>query len=213
MPEGIDPLRIKRVNVFKSKDDKILCVPVIDGIDKVQPREVSRQQWQRMWVAEDVAQYKTSLAANLFADLLMQKSEEKAVEKQQDEDAAVVRPDVAAVRPELQQYEDLKEKHPGILLLFRNGDNYEAYQDDVPTMEKTLGLAKTEYGGRREGSPAFKVSFRRKCWTPTCRSSCNQGQGWLSATLWKTNPWTGKPGCRSRAIRSGKLKTWNVIQD
>lgn len=159
VPEGIDPLRIKRVNVFKSKDDKILCVPVIDGIDKVQPREVSRQQWQRMWVAEDVAQYKTCLAASLFADLLMQKSEEKAVEKQQDEDAAVVRPDVAAVRPELQQYEDLKEKHPGILLLFRNGDNYEAYQDDVPTMEKTLGLAKTEYGSRREGSPAFKVSF------------------------------------------------------
>ena len=58
MPDGIDPLRIKRVNVFKSKDDKILCVPVIDGIDKVQPREVSKQQWQRMWVAEDVAQIK-----------------------------------------------------------------------------------------------------------------------------------------------------------
>lgn len=159
VPDGIDPLRIKRVNVFKNKDDKILCVPVIDGIDKVQPREVSRQQWQRMWVAEDVAQYKTCLAANLFADLLMQKTEEQTVEKQQDEDTAVVRPDVAVVRPELQQYEALKEKHPGILLLFRNGDNYEAYQDDVSTMEKTLGLVKTEYGIQREGSPTFKVSF------------------------------------------------------
>ena len=159
MPDGIDPLRIKRVNVFKSKDDKILCVPVIDGIDKVQPREVTKQQWQRMWVAEDVAQYKTCLAATLFADLLMQKSEEQAVEKQQDEDAAVVRPDVAAVRPELQQYDDLKEKHPDVLLLFRNGGNYEAYQDDVPTIEKTLGLEKTEYGSQQEGSSVFKVSF------------------------------------------------------
>lgn len=159
MPDGIDPLRIKRVNVFKSKDDKILCVPVIDGIDKVQPREVTKQQWQRMWVAEDVAQYKTCLAATLFADLLMQKSEEQAVEKQQDEDAAVVRPDVAAVRPELQQYNDLKEKHPDVLLLFRNGGNYEAYQDDVPTIEKTLGLEKTEYGSQQEGSSVFKVSF------------------------------------------------------
>jgi len=159
VPEGIDPLRIKRVNVFKSKDDKILCVPVIDGINKVQPREVSRQQWQRMWVAEDVAQYKTCLAASLFADLLMQKSEEKAVEKQQDEDTAVVRPDMAAVRSELQQYAEVKEKHPDVLLLFRNGDNYEAYQDDVPTMEKTLGLAKTEYGGKKEGASAVKVSF------------------------------------------------------
>lgn len=159
MPDGIDPLRIKRVNVFKSKDDKILCVPVIDGIDKVQPREVSKQQWQRMWVAEDVAQYKTCLAANLFADLLMQKSEEQAVEKQQDEDAAVVRPDVAAVRPELQRYEALKEKHPDVVLLFRNGGNYEAYQDDVPRMEKTLGLEKIEFGDQREDSHTVKVSF------------------------------------------------------
>jgi len=146
MPDGIDPLRIKRVNVFKSKDDKILCVPVIDGIDKVQPREVSKQQWQRMWVAEDVAQYKTCLAATLFSDLLMQKTEEQTVEKQQEEDAAVVRPDVAAVRPELQQYEELKEKHPDVILLFRHGGNYEAYQDDVPSMEKTLGLEKIEFG-------------------------------------------------------------------
>lgn len=159
VPDGIDPLRIKRVNVFKDKNDNILCVPVIDGIDKVQPREVSRQQWQRMWVAEDVAQYKTCLAANLFADLLMQRSEEKAVEKQHDEDAAVTRPDVAAVRPELQQYAEVKEKHPEAVLLFRSGDRYEAYQDDVPTMEKTLGLAKTEYGKLKDGTPAVKVSF------------------------------------------------------
>lgn len=159
VPDGIDPLRIKRVNVFKSQDDKILCVPVIDGIDKVQPREVSRQQWQRMWVAEDVAQYKTCLAANLFVDLLMQKSEEQAVGKQQDEDAAVVRPDVAAVRPELQQYEEMKVKHPGVILLFRFDDNYEAYQEDVPRMEKTLGLVKNEYGNQKDGTPAVKVSF------------------------------------------------------
>lgn len=159
MPDGIDPLRIKRVNVFKSKDDKILCVPVIDGIDKVQPREVSKQQWQRMWVAEDVAQYKTCLAASLFADLLMQKTEEQTVEKQQNEDAAVVRPDVAAVRPELQQYEELKGKHPDVILLFRHGGNYEAYQDDVPRMEKTLGLEKIEFGNQREDSHAVKVSF------------------------------------------------------
>ena len=159
VPDGIDPLRIKRVNVFKSQDDRILCVPVIDGIDKVQPREVSKQQWQRMWVAEDVAQYKTCLAANLFADLLMQKSEEQAVGKQQDEDAAVVRPDVAAVRPELQQYEEMKDKHPDAILLCRFGGHYEAYQEDVPRMEKTLGLIKSEHGTQKDGTPAVKVSF------------------------------------------------------
>ncbi|WP_222124289.1 hypothetical protein, partial [Bacillus pumilus] len=35
----------------------------------------------------------------------------------------------------------------------------EAYQEDVPRMEKTLGLAKSEYGSTQEGNFAVKVSF------------------------------------------------------
>ena len=66
--------RIERVNIFKTKatDNKpsvILCVPTVDG-KRVQAREVSQQQWQRMWLAEDRQDYKTHLAASLFADVL-----------------------------------------------------------------------------------------------------------------------------------------------
>ena len=66
--------RIERVNIFKTKatDSKpsvILCVPTVDG-KRVQAREVSQQQWQRMWLADDRQDYKTHLAASLFADVL-----------------------------------------------------------------------------------------------------------------------------------------------
>lgn len=70
--ENADLSRIKRVNIFRTKDERILCAPVIDGIEKVQPRVVTPQQWQRMWAAEDMAEYKTNLAAKLFADVLQQ---------------------------------------------------------------------------------------------------------------------------------------------
>ena len=66
--------RIERVNIFKTKATEnkpsvILCVPTIDG-QRVQAREVSGQQWQRMWLADDKQDYKTHLAASLFADVL-----------------------------------------------------------------------------------------------------------------------------------------------
>ena len=66
--------RIERVNIFKTKATEnkpsiILCVPTIDD-KRVQAREVSGQQWQRMWLAEDRQDYKTHLAASLFADVL-----------------------------------------------------------------------------------------------------------------------------------------------
>ena len=39
-------------------------------MSRVQAREVSGQQWQRMWLADDKQDYKTHLAASLFADVL-----------------------------------------------------------------------------------------------------------------------------------------------
>ena len=70
IPEGVDVSRITRVNVYKTKEDKIMCAPKIEGADNVKPREISRDQWNRMFVAEDMAEYKTSLAAKVFADVL-----------------------------------------------------------------------------------------------------------------------------------------------
>ena len=66
--------RIERVNIFRTKatEDKpsaILCVPTVDG-KRLRAREINGQQWQRMWLADDMQDYKKHLAASLFADVL-----------------------------------------------------------------------------------------------------------------------------------------------
>jgi DNA mismatch repair protein MutS len=43
----------------------------------------------------------------------------------------------------MQQYRDAKERHPGMLLLFRMGDFYELFNDDAETAARVLGLTLT----------------------------------------------------------------------
>ncbi len=69
--KDIDLNRIQRVSVFKTKKDGILCAATIDG-RKPEPRAVTPQQWQRMWLAEDKDGYKRNLAASLFSDVMRQ---------------------------------------------------------------------------------------------------------------------------------------------
>ena len=89
--ERIDLNRIQRVAVFKTKSGAILCAPTIDN-QKPQPRSVTPQQWQRMWLAEDRNSFKQHLAATLFADLLnkSQSQEQTSSEKQEEEVEAKV---------------------------------------------------------------------------------------------------------------------------
>lgn len=89
--ERIDLNRIQRVAVFKTKNGAILCAPTIDN-QKPQPRSVTPQQWQRMWLAEDRNNFKQHLAATLFADLLnkSQSQEQTSSEKQEEEVEAKV---------------------------------------------------------------------------------------------------------------------------
>lgn len=84
--ESIDLNRIQRVAVFKTKNGAILCAPTIDS-RKPQPRSVTPQQWQRMWVAEDRNSFKQHLAATLFADVLNKShaQEQTSSEKQESE--------------------------------------------------------------------------------------------------------------------------------
>ena len=82
--KDIDMSRIGTVNIVKTKENKILCSPVVEGVGKPEPREVSPAQWQRLWMAEDKVEYKRNLAATLFADVLRQQKQAES-EKQQEE--------------------------------------------------------------------------------------------------------------------------------
>src|SRR3984893_15832753 len=45
--------------------------------------------------------------------------------------------------PMMQQYREAKERHPGMLLLFRMGDFYELFDDDAEVAARVLGLTLT----------------------------------------------------------------------
>ena len=169
--ENADLSRIKRLNIFRTKDERILCAPVIDGIEKVQPRVVTPQQWQRMWAAEDMAEYKTCLAAKLFADVLGQThgerkgQPEQPLQPEQAHQLGQVKSerqdaDRPAVSPSLiKQFKQLKEKHPDAVLLFRTGDNYMAYKEDAQVLQRILKLDVQTLSSPTKGESVDAASF------------------------------------------------------
>jgi DNA mismatch repair protein MutS len=48
-----------------------------------------------------------------------------------------------SLTPMMQQYRDAKERHPGILLFFRNGDFYELFEEDAEVGARVLGITLT----------------------------------------------------------------------
>lgn len=47
---------------------------------------------------------------------------------------------VAMDNSKMKQYDELKKKHPDAVILFRNGDYYEAYRDDARTVCEVCGF-------------------------------------------------------------------------
>ena len=167
---------ISKVNAFKTKDSKILLVATI-GDEKQKPKLVSQEQWQRLWLADDKQDYKTHLAATLYADVLAGKLEEMKhatspkvdgtplheEKEQRDNQQQTVQQESAnvALSPMMKQFMDLKGKHPDALLLFRVGDFYETYQQDARKASQILGIILTKsnkYNGP-DGKPAEMAGF------------------------------------------------------
>lgn len=165
--------KIDRVNIFKTKETKdkpsvILCLPTIQG-EKKQAREVSPQQWQRLWLADDMKDYKNHLAATLFADVIrneqgqqesvnIQKTEQK--EKTETQESNMNSPKASQLEnkasetkqltPLMKQFIDLKKKHPDAMLLFRCGDFYETYKEDAVNASRILGITLTKSSNHQD---------------------------------------------------------------
>src|ERR1700678_861990 len=59
--------------------------------------------------------------------------------------------------PMMQQYQEAKERHPGMLLLFRMGDFYELFHEDAEVASRVLGLTLTS---RDSQTPMAGFPFR-----------------------------------------------------
>lgn len=146
--------RIVHVSIFRTRDDKLLCLPTIEGTEKLKPREITQQQWQRMWIAQDMTQYKKQLAAKLYTDVLhpeFGKEGEKSIEKDKLNVISI---------PSLKQYEELKTKHPDAILLFRIGNTYQSYAEDAKLSSKVLELPKLKGVDAENNNRVEVTSFR-----------------------------------------------------
>ena len=150
--------RINKASIFKTKEGKLFLLPDIEGAEKQKPREITKDQWQRAWLADDMASYKKQLSVKLFSDVLhpvvhleegeqishdVNAKEEKQEYKEQAAELDAVAEPQEEVRVDLTGFRSLKEKHPDAVLLFREKDNYNAYQQDAVICSNVLGLEKT----------------------------------------------------------------------
>lgn len=166
---------ISKVNAFKTKDNKILLVATI-GDEKQKSVQINQSQWQRMWLADDKQDYKTHLAAILYSDVLAGKLEEIKRSISPDVDGTQLHEEnehreyheeekrqqqKSNVPPIIKQYNDLKQKHPDALLLFRCGDFYETYKEDAVKASNILGITLTKHSKRMdgEGMPLMMAGF------------------------------------------------------
>ena len=167
---------ISKVNAFKTKDNKILLVATI-GDEKQKSVEINQSQWQRMWLADDKQDYKTHLAAILYSDVLAGKLEEMKRSISPDVEGTQLHEEnehreyheeekrqqlqMSNVPPIIKQYNDLKQKHPDALLLFRCGDFYETYKEDAVKASNILGITLTKHSKRmdEEGKPLKMAGF------------------------------------------------------
>ena len=62
-------------------------------------------------------------------------------------------PKTKSKTPLMRQYDDVKEKHPGTILLFRVGDFYETFSEDAELVSKELGITLTKRNNGGDQTP------------------------------------------------------------
>ncbi len=168
-PRSVSPSQWQRLWVAPDRDSykqSLAASLFADVLQKDNNVEQSTQEKQEE--ATEVKQAETATVEKhdeqkevvLKEDKSSEQREEKKQEEKKEEkkDEKAVK---AAVSPLVQQYLDLKKKHPNAILLFRCGDFYETYKDDAVKASKILGITLTKSNGRKddEGKPLAMAGF------------------------------------------------------
>ena len=105
----------------------------------------------------DKTEMKRSIAPEVDGTPLHEENEHREYHEEQKREQQVK----ADIPPIIKQYNDLKQKHPDALLLFRCGDFYETYKDDAVKASNILGITLTQHSKRKddEGKPLKMAGF------------------------------------------------------
>lgn len=194
----VDLNRIQKVSLFKSKNDVILCAATIEGAGKLEPKVITPQQWQRMWLADNKDEYKKGLAAKLWADVLTQtRNNEVTKGNHAEENAATEKPN-AEDKPKEEKQETAKvrgnQETKSVVEQKGNGKKGEEKKSDEKKPEVPSVLA--QFHKLKKKHPDALLLFRAGDFYETYKEDAEKASKVLGITLTK-NPKTkddkGKP--------------------
>ena len=141
-PENIN--RIDKVNIYRSRDQKNMLVAYVDN-KPLQPVELSKSQYQKLWLSDDRNAYKMSLAASIYAQQLSdtksnQVSQTESKNVRQEIKTQETKEAQTDLNPFLQSFDELKKKYPDCILLFRRNNNYLIFANDANTASEKLSI-------------------------------------------------------------------------
>ncbi len=166
-PRSVSPSQWQRLWVAPDRDSykqSLAASLFADVLQKDNNVEQSTQEKQ-----EEATEVKQAETANVekhdeqkeMAQQEDKPSDQKEQASEQREEKKEGKAVKGAISPLVQQYLDLKKKHPDAILLFRCGDFYETYKDDAVKASNILGITLTKRNGRKddEGKPLAMAGF------------------------------------------------------
>jgi len=166
-PRSVSPSQWQRLWVAPDRDSykqSLAASLFADVLQKDNNVEQSTQEKQEE--ATEVKQAETATVVKNEEQKEMAQQEDKPSDQkeqasEQREEKKEEKAVKGAISPLVQQYLDLKKKHPDAILLFRCGDFYETYKDDAVKASNILGITLTKRNGRKddEGKPLAMAGF------------------------------------------------------
>ena len=166
-PRSVSPSQWQRLWVAPDRDSykqSLAASLFADVLQKDNNVEQSTQEKQEE--ATEVKQAETATVVKNEEQKEMAQQEDKPSDQkeqtsEQREEKKEEKAVKVAISPFVQQYLDLKKKHPDAIFLFRCGDFYETYKDDAVKASKILGITLTKSNGRKddEGKPLAMAGF------------------------------------------------------
>ena len=166
-PRSVSPSQWQRLWMAPDRDSykqSLAASLFADVLQKDNNVEQSTQEKQEEATEVKQAETATVVKNEEQKEMVQQEdkpSDQKEQASEQREEKKEEKAVKVAISPLVQQYLDLKKKHPDAILLFRCGDFYETYKDDAVKASKILGITLTKSNGRKddEGKPLAMAGF------------------------------------------------------